>query len=48
MLTDRLTKILDKDLKQVKAMNWSSSDTDMADMISETRNFTSNSMPIHL
>lgn len=41
MLTDRLTKILDKDLKQVKAIELGlSSDTDMADMISETRNFT--------
>lgn len=41
MLTDRLTKILGPDIKQVKAIELGlSSDTDMADMISETRNFT--------
>ncbi|HZJ84313.1 MAG TPA: endonuclease Q family protein [Syntrophomonadaceae bacterium] len=40
MLTDRLAKILGPDLSQVKAIELGlSADTNMADMITETRNF---------
>ncbi|HZK44536.1 MAG TPA: endonuclease Q family protein [Syntrophomonadaceae bacterium] len=41
MLTDRLDKILGNDIKQVKVIELGlSSDTNMADMIAETRDFT--------